>query len=736
MPTISPLSGMAEPPVSVMFAVTSSWLIPLAVAIRSLCVHSDPRRNYELHIVHHGLEEEQMKELGKAVSSYPRVSLGFCRLPERLLRILQHRDCGRFSPLTYGRLLAAALFPRHDRVVYLDVDVLLNGDVAELYDADLHGAPIGAVRDCAVLQSISTGRLPDHLEYISGMGVTNPRLYCNTGVMVMDLVQMREQETEDRLLRLLEAHPDSFPYVDQDIINIVFHGRIAPLPLRWNYHFQFELHHAGMADSSPAPSLKKLRPCLKAVPGSFSTWWVITSRGCRRIWKKSTTACISPSGGPLPGKLRLSAGSCAPCTGNSRAPSVPGCATTNGASPSLRAGISGNAGRKSKPFNANWPCLTAHGPDSIPSFNIMPSSLSAAPPTAFHAAAAPPAIDVMFAVTSAWTVCLAVTLHSLARHSNPERNYRLWVVHDGLEEENMQELDKAVSGYPNAALQFMTIPGKLEQMLRRRDVKRFSALAYARLLAPSLFPRHSRIVYLDADTVLYADVAELYDTDLCGAAVGAVRDTAVLSSLVAGYPRRQLRKLQPLGLHDPFHYFNSGVLVLDLDRMREEDAEVRLLHVIEEHNELLEHPDQDALNIVFHRQIFPLPVEWNYHFQFELGKNGLEESCAGTEFAGVSNIHATCSWKLFHMIGSKKPWLFPEKSEEYIVSAAVWWKPAMETASLRPHLSQLLEEFTQWTRRQLRHNQWHLPFSFGNGFRKRKARINLLKRLLRVFEGV
>lgn len=212
----------------------------------------------------------------------------------------------------------------------------------------------------------------------------------------------------------------------------------------------------------------------------------------------------------------------------------------------------------------------------------MPSSLSTAPPAAFHAAAAPPAIDVMFAVTSAWTVCLAVTLHSLARHSNPERNYRLWVVHDGLEEENMQELDKAVSGYPNATLQFMTIPGKLEQMLRRRDVKRFSALAYARLLAPSLFPRHSRIVYLDADTVLYADVAELYDTDLCGAAVGAVRDTAVLSSLVAGYPRRQLRKLQPLGLHDPFHYFNSGVLVLDLDRMREEDAEVRLLHVIEE----------------------------------------------------------------------------------------------------------------------------------------------------------
>lgn len=372
MPTISPLSGMAEPPVSVMFAVTSSWLIPLAVAIRSLCLHSDPRRNYELHIVHHGLEEEKMKELGKAVSGYPGVSLGFSLLPERLLRILRHRDCGRFSPLTYGRLLAADLFPQHDRLVYLDVDVLLKGDVAELYDADLHGAPIGAVRDCAVLQSISTGRLPGHLEYISGMGVTDPFLYCNTGVLVMDLGQMREQETEDRLLRLLEAHPGSFPYMDQDIINIVFHGRIAPLPLRWNYHFQFELHHAGMADLISGTEFEE-------APALFESrsWKLFHLVGDYKPWlppdmEKSATACISPSGGPLPVKPRLSAGSCAPCTGNSRTPPVPGCATTNGAFPSHRAGISGNAGRKSKPFNANWPCLTAHGPDSIPSLTSCP----------------------------------------------------------------------------------------------------------------------------------------------------------------------------------------------------------------------------------------------------------------------------------------------------------------------------------------------------------------------------
>lgn len=367
---------------------------------------------------------------------------------------------------------------------------------------------------------------------------------------------------------------------------------------------------------------------------------------------------------------------------------------------------------------------------------MLPSTLSSPmPPTVSHTPGGQPPVTVMFAVTPAWTVCLAVTLHSLARHANPERDYELWVVHDGLTKENREELHNAISAYPNVTLQFMTIPAKLEQMLHHRDVKRFSALAYARLLAPSLFPGHARIVYLDADTVVCADVAELYDTDLHEAPLAAIRDTAVLSSLIAGYPRRQLRKLQPLGLHDPLHYFNSGVLVLDLTRLREEEAEPRLLHFIKEYNELLEHPDQDALNIVFHRQIFPLPVEWNYHFQFELEKDGLKEASADTEFARVSDIHATNSWKLFHMIGSKKPWLFPEKSKEYIMYATIWWKPAMEIASLQPHLSPLLEEFTQWTRRQLRRNQWHLPFSLGKSFRKRKARIKLLKRLLGVFEG-
>lgn len=133
--------------------------------------------------------------------------------------------------------------------------------------------------------------------------------------------------------------------------------------------------------------------------------------------------------------------------------------------------------------------------------------------TSIHSSHGQAAVAVMFAVTAPWTVCLAVTLHSLCAHANPDRSYEIWIVHDGLTGENIQELRKAVAAYPHVLLHFSTMPDKLAAVLDHRDVKRFSSLAYARLLAASLLPSHNRIVYLDADTVIYADVAELYDEE-------------------------------------------------------------------------------------------------------------------------------------------------------------------------------------------------------------------------------
>lgn len=62
--------------------------------------------------------------------------------------------------------MAGSLFPQYGRIVYLDADVLLAGDVAELYFSDLRGASVAAAGDGLALWSIEKGTMHPHLEYM------------------------------------------------------------------------------------------------------------------------------------------------------------------------------------------------------------------------------------------------------------------------------------------------------------------------------------------------------------------------------------------------------------------------------------------------------------------------------------------------------------------------------------------------------------------------------------------
>ena len=90
---------------------------------------------------------------------------------------------------------------------------------------------------------------------------------------------------------------------------------------------------------------------------------------------------------------------------------------------------------------------------------------------------------------------------------------------------------------------------------------RFPPAIWYRTFLPDLLPDADRVVYLDCDTVLFDDIAELVTTDLQGCAVAAVDNVSL------GHQADSAR----VGLDADTRYFNSGVLVLDLDQWRRDD---------------------------------------------------------------------------------------------------------------------------------------------------------------------
>src|SRR5258708_32946163 len=128
---------------------------------------------------------------------------------------------------------------------------------------------------------------------------------------------------------------------------------------------------------------------------------------------------------------------------------------------------------------------------------------------------------------------------------------------------------------------------------------------YFRIFIPDLLPPSiHRAIYLDCDLIVTGSLGGLWNADLGGRALGAVRD-----------PIRIEKDLQDryvtLGLPTHAHYFNSGVLVLDLAKWRDQGIAARVAGFAVDHPERITWHDQDALNAVLYDDYAALPMTWN-----------------------------------------------------------------------------------------------------------------------------
>lgn len=122
-----------------------------------------------------------------------------------------------------------------------------------------------------------------------------------------------------------------------------------------------------------------------------------------------------------------------------------------------------------------------------------------------------------------------------------------------------------------------------------------------RVFLPELLPEVERVLYLDADVIAVDDLRPLWETDLEGNWVGAVTNVFQLD---------HLHRPWELGI-DPREYFNSGVLLMDLEAMRREGVATSLAEHARGLGPDTMWPDQDALNAVLGKRRLALHPRWN-----------------------------------------------------------------------------------------------------------------------------
>ena len=214
-------------------------------------------------------------------------------------------------------------------------------------------------------------------------------------------------------------------------------------------------------------------------------------------------------------------------------------------------------------------------------------------------------VSVFFSCDGNYFPYLKVALKSIEKYAS-ERCYDIYVLASSLSKEEKGELCSLST--PNITVRAKSVSQRIKHLqprLKSRLRDYYSECIYYRIFIPSLFPDMKKCVYIDCDTVLCEDIANLYDTDLGSFPLAAVADESVppipaFCDYVMGW----------VGV-DADKYFNSGVLVMNLEKMREEKIEEKFLFLLGKYNFETVAPDQDYLNFLCKDKVLYLPARWN-----------------------------------------------------------------------------------------------------------------------------
>ena len=194
----------------------------------------------------------------------------------------------------------------------------------------------------------------------------------------------------------------------------------------------------------------------------------------------------------------------------------------------------------------------------------------------------------------------ATMLHSLLVHCTGRRVAIHYLCPPELPATTKNKLRKLISDTEHS-LTFHTIPdADVEGLPAMRGIER---IVWYRVMLPELLPDTRRILYLDADTLVADSVVPLWEIPLDGTTLAAVPNVIE--------PVARHRQLQALGLPDAATYFNSGVMLMNLSAMREQECTSRTLAYAREAGTRLIWGDQDALNAILATCYHQLHPRWN-----------------------------------------------------------------------------------------------------------------------------
>jgi lipopolysaccharide biosynthesis glycosyltransferase len=226
--------------VNIAFSSDNAYLPHAAAMVASVLDHANADRHYNFFYLYSEIEAHRLEVFASIFRPYRNATLHAINVGNPFED--SYRSASRApSNATYNRFLLFELLPTLKRLLYIDSDMIVTGDVAEIFDVPMGDAKIAGVTDHIMTRTLTVKvgtvdpAVPDLYAYQRDeLGLSDAQInnYFNAGLLVFNFAAMDVVATGAELMKRVET--SRFLFRDQDLLNSYFKDSLYRLPAKYN----------------------------------------------------------------------------------------------------------------------------------------------------------------------------------------------------------------------------------------------------------------------------------------------------------------------------------------------------------------------------------------------------------------------------------------------------------------------------------------------------------------------
>lgn len=199
--------------IPVYMSCDDNYVTHLCVVIAS--VLSNTKSDLHFIILVSSLSEHNKRVISEVCGNH---KVSFIDVKQKLQSIPIEIKCSHISLDTCSRFFISEFTFQYKKGIYLDCDVVVNGDIAEYFDIDIGDNYVAAVDDFV------------SREYTKKLGIDR---YFNAGVLLLNIEKMRNENIVGSFFDAIKVWGNAIKYADQDILNVAFRGKVLFVPPKY-----------------------------------------------------------------------------------------------------------------------------------------------------------------------------------------------------------------------------------------------------------------------------------------------------------------------------------------------------------------------------------------------------------------------------------------------------------------------------------------------------------------------